>query len=299
MTLLNIANDGYYNVMVALYRTLIVEGPTHREKLIEICSDKSDGSRVRLQQTLNRWTQLGLFREEEKIVSLETAVEKTLGTKKNLGKATLILPSVIRRIVFKGENNDLFWDQEKSRSADLSRGLSWLLTQDIYDLPLNLEDVQQLEARQLSDKSRRLVQNDVRFNGFRTWTSYLGFSWQSKAAMIDPTGALQQDLPLIFGDQKELTAEAFVKQVASVLPVLDGGRYRLLVEESLNPAHWQKPDRQEILSTSLSRALWRLETKGLLKLESRADAKSNRVLQRSGGAHWNTFTHVRLQGSLK
>jgi hypothetical protein len=300
MTLLNIASDGYYNVLIVLYRAVIDEGPIAQEKLLNLCSDMSDGSRKRIQETLNRWTELGLFKLEDGTISLSN-YEKSAGKKeKSLELATRNLPSVIRSIVFSEENNDRFWDREKTRSADLTRGLSWLMAQNIYAFSLsNLQEVQQLEARQLNDRNRRIIQNDVRFNGLRTWAGYLGFLWRSKGLMIDPTEAVRQELPTIFGNRKDLAADTFSKQVAIVLPVLDEGRYRIMLEQVLDPTHWQKPEREDVLSMSLSRAIWRLENLGIIGLVARADAKVSRVVQRSDGTHWKAFTHIRYQGMSK
>jgi hypothetical protein len=300
MTLLNIANDGYYNVLIALYRGLVVEGPTEQTKLIEICSNKTDASRSRLRQTLNRWRQLGLFNVKEDIVSLEPVVEKFTGARKDLAKATAILPRILRHIVFKEENNNLFWDREKSLSADLTRGLSYVLAQNIYEFPFHSQsDVQRIELRQVIEDNRRILGSDVSYNGLRTWASYLGFTWQSMGTMIDPTTAILQELPSAFEKHQDYPAETFIQELASLLPVLDSGRYRVMMEGILDPSHWKKPPRSEILSTSLSRALWRLETMGVLRLEPRADAQINRVLQRARGEEWKNFTHVIYQGESK
>lgn len=295
MTLLNIASDGYYNVLVAVYRALIAEGPTNKTSLIEMCSDQSDKSKARLSNTINRWTQLGLFQEDGEVVSTAPELDEYLGARKKLDQATKLLPFVVRRIVFKKENNERFWDVEKSRAADLTRAFSWLLTQNIYELDVGTHaEVASLEAQQLKDQNLKFLNNDVRFNGARTWASFLGFTWQSKAIMVDPTRAILEDLQLVFRSDKELTAETFVDRLAIILPVLDGGKYRVMLEEVLDPAIWQKPSRPEILSTSLSRSLWRLESLGRIRLASRSDTIDHRVLLRSGGRTWKPFTHVRM-----
>ena len=69
------------------------------------------------------------------------------------------------------------------------------------------------------------------------------------------------------------------------------------VEKQLNPASWQTPARSDLLSTALSRALWRLKNQGVLTLESRSDSGDSRVLQRRGGQDWLRFTHAIYTGS--
>jgi hypothetical protein len=300
MTLLNTANDGYYSVLIALYRALIVEGAMEQQRVIRLCSGKSQQAEDRLKETIKRWVQLELFSLKDDILAIEPNVKKALGKKSDLDVATQSLPGIIRRIVFREENNTRFWDQDRTRSADLTRGLSWLLAQDIYGFPIEShEEMQQLEYRQVRDEKMRILQNSVRSTGLRTWAIYLGFLWQSKSQMIDPTAAIGQDLALIFDGKKELSAEMFVKQAASVLPVLDGGKYRVKVESKLDVANWKKPDHPDALSMSLSRALWRLNEAGGLRLDYRADAGSGRFLQVMGGDLGTNFTHVIWQGGAR
>jgi hypothetical protein len=293
MTILNIANDGYYNVLIALYRTVFSERKIDKKHLINLCSDQSDDSRLKVQQTLTSWLQLGLFVEAGDQLSIAEKSRKTIGKSKDLKLATRKLPCILRQIIFSKENNDKFWDRKNSRTADLTRGLAWLMAQDIYAFDLGSHPkVQEKEFGQVKDKERQLVQNDVRWNGLRTWASYLGFLWNSKQVMIDPTTALREDLPLIFKNKTELSSDEFLKSIASVIPVLDGGEYRQKVEGILDQSTWRKPEKRELLSTSLSRALWRLDEALLIRLDERADVGSTRILQRSGGIEFKSFTHV-------
>lgn len=296
MTVLNTPSDGYFNVLIVLVRALVAFGPMPREDLVGLCRADHDADPTRLRQTLRRWTDLGLFTEDKKTVAL-APTDADGGLPSDFGEATAALPGLIRRIVFREENNTRFWDSSKSLCADLTRGLAWLLAQDIYTADVtDHAAIQSLEARQLVELDKRIVQNDVRWHGLLAWGNYLGFLWNWDAPMIDPTAALRQDLPLIFGKNTELTAAELEDRVATVLPVLDKGRYRCEVEDALDPANWQRPARPELLSTALSRGLWRLDALGVLVLESRADAGDSRVLQRAGGRYWRRFTHVRLSG---
>ena len=175
-----------------------------------------------------------------------------------------------------------------------------MLAQDIYMVDIGSHvAIQQFEQLQVREEDRRILQNDVRWNGLRSWGRYLGFLWQGNALMIDPTQALREDLPLIFSDTVTLSATDFMSRVAEVFPVLDGGRYRIEVESVLDSSNWRKPEREGLLSTSLSRALWRLDQGGELVLVKRADTKDGRVLQRAGGLDWINFTHVRYTGMSK
>lgn len=290
MTILNIANDGYYSNFVAICRAVAANPPMPRDKLQELCAAGAE-SDLRTRQTLNRWIELRVFRDENGAIGFaDPALEG-----RSFSEVTALLPAVVRRIVFAEENNDRFWESDDSRCADLVRGLAWLLAQDVYTADTSSHPkASELERRQIADSSRRIVQNDVRWNGLRTWAVYLGFAWNGQSLIIDPTAAVRQDLARIFEGQKELPAREFLDLLGEVLPVLDFGRYRREVEDSLDPSYWERPARPEMLSSALSRALWRLQANNHLSLESRADAIDSYALQKQAGQEWSRVTHLRL-----
>ena len=300
MTILNRASDGHYNVLIVLFRVLIAEGKVDQTKLIEWCSDLSENADKHVGNTLNKWLQLGLFERNGDLISLDSSVKKIIDREKDIDVVTLKLPSILRGIIFSDEHNKRFWDQEKSLTADFTRGLTWLLAQNIYTFDLSSHPkVEAEEAKQIIDPKLCMFKNDTRWNGVRAWATYLGFFWISRQNIIDPTIALREELPQIFGSKKELSSDDFVSSIASVIPVLDGGKYRQELESKLDEAAWGKPERKDLLSTSLSRAIWRLENDKKIKLESLADPESIRFLQRAGGAEIRSFSHVRLLGGAR
>ena len=286
MTLLNTANDGWYSVFALLCET-VAKKPITEEDLLALCSDGIETKRIK--NTLNRWTALGLFEKSGGEINFSAFVSGQLG--KNHDQLQQKLPGVARRVLFKKENNKTFWDSEKSAAADFTRGVSWLLAQDVYEVDLSGHPkVQKLEIDQLSD-DKRLIQNDVRWGGLRTWSKFLGFLTQLGQPLIDPTCALREDLPLIFGKSKELAVSEFCASVAEHLPVLDGGTYRRQVEENLTPESWRVPGAKHF-STSLSRALKRLEHDKVIEFKNTADPPDYRDLMGSGGQDWGRVTDV-------
>lgn len=295
MTVLNVASDGYFNVLIALFNALAKSGPMPKERLLNLCSAGPDSDFSRLRQTLTRWTQFGLFSERGE--EIEIASRRPGSEKSKIfvdGSEAQELPWVVRRVVFREENNANFWESTGALCADLTRGLAFLLAQDIYAVGLTgLASVQELEGNQFSEAAGRILQNDVRWNGLRSWGRFLGFFWDGESLMIDPTAALRADLPLVFGDSEVLSAGEFTTRVAEVLPVLDGGRYRLMVEQALNRRYWHPAAREDFLSTSLSRALYRLWRGEILSFETKADARDSRVLQGVNAKELLRFTHIR------
>ena len=203
------------------------------------------------------------------------------------------LPKIARTIALSAENNARFWESEAAKSADLCRGLSWLLTQDVYTIDTNApKTIASLEIDQLTDESRCIFQNETRWNGLRAWMPYLGFAREGAQMAIDPTVAVRDALPEVFASGPSVTASQFVEALARLLPVLDRGAYRTQVEAVLSPSRWRKPPEGQ-LSAALSRALQRLEFEGHIALERGHDAKEGVALTGAGGRVWRQVTDVR------
>jgi hypothetical protein len=290
MSILNRPSDGLFNVLIVIYKVLALYGPLSKEEVKSLVAP-GDISDSQVNNTMNRWTQLGLFCNEGSAVSIEAVCAPQEG--EGLDEAVRRLPATLRSLVFRKENNSNFWDSERSASADFSRGISWLLAQDVYSLATdNHPTIQDVEKVQLADPSQRVLQNDTRWHGLCHWATYLGFAWNAATAVIDPTVAVRESLPQVFPGGRTLIATSFLESLAHVLPVLDFGAYRQEVENALNPRNWRRPPKF-FLSTSLSRALKRLELSGDLTLEHRADAGESYRLMRQQSTEWGRpFTHV-------
>ena len=207
--------------------------------------------------------------------------------------AEMRLPKIVRMIALSPENNERFWEADGNRSADLCRGLSWILAQNVYSIDTSSHaKIQPVENDQIPDLSQRIFQNDTRWNGLRTWMVYLGFGRPGAQVSIDPTEALRDALPEIFGQETILTAPAFVSRAAEILPVLDGGVYRRKMEAVLNHARWAAPADGHV-STSLSRAIQRLDREALIAPEQRSDSDGGITLHGSSGKVWREITHIR------
>lgn len=298
MSILNQASDGLFNVLIVLVRALVRFGPRERDELIRICGGAADPvDPSQLSRTLNRWTELGLFVDEKGTLALAEMYLSLLGN--NPDDAEARLPKVARTVAFLPGNNSRFWESEEARSADLSRGVAWMLAQDVYSLDVNSDRLAELEGSQLIDSSnKKIVQNNTRWNGLKTWMLYLGFARDGMQWVVDPTDALRDALPDIFGSSRELTGPAFVESAALVLPVLDRGIYRIQVEAILKDRAFPRP-REGYLSTSLSRALQRLDREGSIKLSKSSDTKGVVALSGTNLRTWREVSHVSLPSARK
>ena len=298
MSVLNQASDGLYTVLIVLVRAIVRLGPRSREELILACGGAVDAvDPSQLTQTLNRWTELGLFGQEAGLVII--AEPHRLGLGKTADDAEARLPRIVRTVAMLAENNERFWEREKSRSADLSRAVAWMLAQNVYALDGNVKNLAVLEEAQLADSAKQTIgKNDTRWNGLKAWMLYLGFARDGMQWVVDPTEALRDALPDIFGSSRELTGPAFVERAASVLPVLDGGAYRTQVEASLKERAWPRP-RAGTLSSSLSRAIQRLDREGAITLANRSDTEGVVTLTGTNMRTWREVSHVALPPARK
>lgn len=262
-------------------------------------------------RTLTRWRQAGLFMEADdqaQTISLAPGFDDPGLESSDLGPVR----TAIRRLVLHPKNNlDIVASTTKSEVAgvcgDFTRALSWVLAQDVYTFPGggNFSRVEDLENEQFGSKKGTaqseqriyVFQNNTRWAGFRTWAPFLGFGWWSPMAkethlVIDPTEALTDELPEVFGRDEELPIAAFVARTAERLPVLDGGAYREAIVAILQrSAAWQVPASNE-LSTALSRALIRLSEAGMIDLYDQSDAPQRRALLGRGGTALQQVTHI-------
>lgn len=291
-------SDGLFNVLIVLTRTLVRLGPKSREDLLAVCGSGTECvDSKQLTQTLNRWTDLCLFGSEDGLMVLREPYRSQLG--RNADVAETRLPRILRGIALAEENNRRFWESEDNKSADLSRGLSWILAQDAYTLDTSSHaKIAALESSQVADHAKRIFQNDTRWNGLRTWMVYLGFARNGTQVTIDPTEALRDSLPDIFGTDQTISAQSFVERAAGALPVLDHGTYRLQIEDVLKDSNWSRPPDTH-LSSSFSRALQRLEREGAIAPEQRSDAEGGITLIGTNQRQWRRMTHVRRLPSRK
>lgn len=294
MSVLNQASDGLFNVLIVLVRALVRFGPKTREDLIGICGGEVDKVEVsQIKNTLTRWTELGLFGQDGDAVAIAEPHRSALG--KTPDSAEARLPNVVRTISLLPANNARFWESEEAKSADLSRGIAWMLAQDIYMLDTSTDGLTRLETAQLVDSERqKIAQNNTRWNGLKTWMVYLGFARDGMRWTVDPSDALRDALPEIFGARRELTTLVFVERAAAVLPVLDGGTYRTQVESALKDTALPKL-RPGLLSSSLSRAIQRLDREGSIAIERKSDTEGAVTLSGYNGRNWRDISHIRLK----
>jgi hypothetical protein len=306
--ILNQASDGYLPIALMFRRTLIEYGPLPEQRLIDLCApaihNKAGNWVVHddVAHTLTRWTQLGVF--------VRSTPDGTIDLAADFAKAppseddSVRLRRAVRNRVLAEECNANFMIFKSDREsagvcADFTRALTFGLAQDpgiTFGNFERLEDLQNEHFRATEGSvAFRALQNDARWPGLRVWSRYLGFAWcaPDDALVFDPREAVADVLPEVFGGREELRIGAFLEALADRIPVLDGGRYRALMEEELRRGErWRIPLAREI-SGSLSRALDRLEIANRIMLIRGADSPDTRLLTGRNGRALREVTHVR------
>lgn len=310
MSLLNLPNSGMHGVLTVIFKLLLKERQMEQSRLEALCGPASLvkpalDKPTQIRNTLNKWLALGLFtKHPDGEIALHPDVRPD-------EKNVRALQGLARRLVMRADNNVDLWANDDVRAADFTRGAAWLLAQDVYQTELAgwagsaQERLKRQIPKELVDEDEnnlRFIANSTRWAPLKAWGTWLGFGWNSLHARggwcIDPTMAVREQLPQIFGKQKALEAPDLVAALGEVLPVLDGGTYRLEVESKLRertgPQAWVAPPEGQ-LSTSLSRALLRLTEDGTLRAENRADAPRRVNLTGRQQAVLETFSHFSFQ----
>lgn len=296
MTVLNRTNDGLFNVLIVLVRSVVHFGERSRNDLFLACGNEFLAETPnQLAQTLNRWIEFGLFNEDGGKVRISETYRSELG--KTADQAEMCLAKIVRKVAMLPANNARFWGNEGAKCADLSRGIAWMLAQDVYTLDSGSDNLAGLESKQLRDsKTQTISQNSRDWPALRDWMTYLGFARDGAQWVVDPTQAIRDILPEIFGQSRELSSPLFVERASAILPVIDGGAYRLQVEEALNEAVWPKL-RAGLVSSSLSRALQRLDREADITLINKSDTGGVVTLIGHQSRAWRDVSHIGLKSA--
>lgn len=280
MSLLNRPSHGLPSVLMALVRALTyLDTPPKREQ-VEALLAPGEIDRDQVRKTLNKWIRIGLLEENEGLIRISAPYQHRT---RDPDVARRGLRKDARQAIF-GRQMDEVADEEGERhpAQDFLEGISWYLAQDVYALPGSAWlEVDRRQGRQ-TGKQWPLV-NDTRWQGLIDWGHFLGFIWPFGESIVpDPSLALGDCLGEIMDTDETLGISVFMTRAAEVLPVLDGGEYRMSVEAEMAKGAWHPPAPHQV-STSTSLALQRLERTGRIAILNRDDAIDRRELLLSAG----------------
>lgn len=296
MSIINNAHGGsQYAVLVAFYQLLKVspKNTLPREKLMALCAPASlqtgdsENASGKAPKELNAWLDLGLLKEESGNNTTEISLNARYFSTKDMP-----LRQATRRCLLAVENNrDL--NSRDERAVDLTLLAALLLALDVYHNP-------EISKRNLEQLVNHLLP-DFRINSSNeapvvpAYLSWLGFVQQitRESYAIDPTNAIREELPFLMQLGEQLSIAEVLQRLNRALPVLDGGSYRQNVEDRISRKGW-RPLSSDRLSTSLSRALLRLQLSGIINMDEKADASGAMQLTGIKGSVLRTVTHLTL-----
>lgn len=286
MSILNITADGLPNVYEMVFNCIAKHGPISEDKLISKCAPSVICDPKMFNNILNRWAQLGVFEKDEQELW-------------SVAKSGITCPkrNALNSMLDDSRCSDI-WSSDYA--CDFIRALTWLLAQDVSKLKLDLESMQYLESEQFSMERDGgpiyMLRNDTRLNGFKLWASYFDVLIKSGGEQIDPTGLIRMYLKDIFVDSKELNIELFYERLIKFLPIFPDANLYEIVTTQLNEGRWPAPKKsQNELSTSISRAVMRLEIEGVISTD---DVKGDGVkmkLMFTNDLAARTISHIKLE----
>lgn len=164
---------------------------------------------------------------------------------------------------------------EKIGQAKFPFALAWLLEQDPaepFEFGDNISDI--ITGQCGADVEAFEMTNRARSQNFVYWAQYLGYTWRLRVGSFegivpDPTQAIQRHLTSLFKQTEQFLIKELLDMLATRSPVLEGGVARQKVIDLRRSDALRDP---KLLSRSTSIAFLRLEERGLIKLERRADA---------------------------
>lgn len=162
--------------------------------------------------------------------------------------------------------------------AELPEAFCWLLQQSTTQ-PLNISvggHYNILAGQMVNDDPLcNSIRTDARYQNVIYWARYLGLAERltikqaADMVIADPTRAIALRLPLLFGDERQMTIQTFVHCLGTHIPVLDGGRVWHEMQGRFRDT-LQANDKH--LGPAASLALLRLQQAGKIKLEGVSDA---------------------------
>lgn len=288
MSILNEPSDGTLSVLLALRGALRVYGAMSKDRLLSLCAPEAvtDGDRAR--KTLQRWLQLGAF------IAGDGRVQLAEGLMTDATDNLDVLRAALLEIVLRSDNNPAMSEdggdgsETESRARDFVRAVSWYLLQDPYSFKGGFDDyVDPLQ------KTQRIaaVQNDVRWNGFVRWSTFLGTTVKFRNGILpNPAFALRHALRQILPGGKRQELGPVLDRLKATLPILPGGTASVHI--AAEGQTWRAFAPHEVAPTT-TLALLQLRESGFLNLTRLADATIHLFLGRAARVV-EEFTHVEV-----
>lgn len=213
------------------------------------------------------------------------------------------LGRIFRQLFLSSEKNwtkdEGLWSSDRG-ARDFSRGASWFLMQDVWSGPRRYEGdpptIQQEQNTQIlsrDGKKQPLFSSGIRWEAFARWAQFTGLARRDAEGLIpDPSRAVSDAISDMNVEGK-VAVRVFMENLASEIPVIDGGAYWLEVRAKM--VHQDKELGLNRVSSSLTHALKRLEERGRILIRNEADAPDKMSLSPAyRGERVELISHVEV-----
>lgn len=277
MSIVNNAHPGSSLVLLNLIdRYLLAKGkPVPRAEMSATLRPDNlpltENAEKRFEWNLNFWIEEGVWamREDGAISPSANPPHKDLPSR--------VLAQIISNTTTIADDQIL----EGSRTEPFLRAITSLLPQRAFTFlggkTVGLGNAAEVVNNFLPGKK---LNESNELSGFLAYADFLGFLEPvEKAYVVDPTRAIKAYLPAIFSGESRLPIKTVVERLGVYLPMLDGGRYRRLIEPLMEGFEFDEPYE---MSAALSHALVRLESSFQIRLERPSDDSEALYLQLPG-----------------
>lgn len=284
MSIVNNANPGSSLSLLHLIDRVLLRKDRcmSRSEVLEILRPdllpKSDNAKKRFEENLGFWLKEGLWSEDD-----NGMISAPLGaTEKNLPVRVLAL------IIANSKNSSDQTILDDKRVEPFFRAMTCLLAQHSYTFMGKsiVESGKYGNAQQAVNNwlpADRGLNLSNELTVFLQYGDFLGFLEPFNSGyIVDPTRAIEPYLEVVFGGEEKLSLMKFVGRLSKEIPLLDGGRFRNLLEPLMQELGWY-PQEKNRVSPALSHALVRLESSFRLRLDKASDDGNSMRLELPDG----------------
>jgi hypothetical protein len=284
MSMVNNAHPGSSLVLLNLIdRALVRKGKSiSRSEILETFRPdqlpKTENAKWRFEGNLDFWLKEGLWLQDD------TNMISVPGGANDRNLAQRVLALIIGNTK---ESTDQALLDEK-RVEPFLRAMTCLLAQQSYTFmggdvvsPGINGNAQEAVNNWLPGERGLNLSNELSI--FLQYGDFLGFLEPfGSGYFVDPTRAIEPYLEGAFAGEEKLPLKVFIERLAAQIPLLDGGRFRSLLEPSMQELGWHPREAHQV-SPALSHALLRLEGAFRLRLDKASDDTFSMQLQLPNG----------------
>jgi hypothetical protein len=198
----------------------------------------------------------------------------------------------LRHRLMQLELDDILSEDDQHGASKAIRSFAYILTQDNYAI-FNKELTPQNLDKSFAKNFGRFSLNNSEKSYFIEFCNFLGISEISgKNEYLDPTRLVESFLSDVFKNENEIPAIDFLKKLSKLIPIIDNGKYNLIVREAIGA----EVDMPNSLSINLSHALHRISEKQIINFTKKSDDVNALTLNLPNG-NQEHISMVTFQGS--